>query len=105
MLAGRGYEVVAVSGKPEADDYLREIGAAQILRRQDLDLGSKPMEAALWAGAVDNLGGEVLTWLTRTVDYWGNIASIGLAASHELHDHGDAVHPARREPARHQLRG
>jgi acrylyl-CoA reductase (NADPH) len=85
MLAGRGYEVVAVSGKPEADAYLHEIGASQILRRQSLDLGSKPMEAALWAGAIDNVGGEVLTWLTRTVGYGGNIASVGLAASHELH--------------------
>jgi len=42
------------------------------------------MEKALWAGAVDNLGGPLLTWLTRTVDQWGNIASIGLAAGHEL---------------------
>jgi NADPH2:quinone reductase len=85
MLAGRGYEVIAVSGKPEADAYLHEIGASQILRRQSLDLGAKPMEAALWAGAIDNVGGEVLTWLTRTVGYGGNIASVGLAASHELH--------------------
>jgi NADPH2:quinone reductase len=85
MLAGRGYEVVAVSGKPEADDYLRELGAAKILRRQDIDLGSRPMEAVLWAGAIDNVGGELLTWLTRTVDFWGNIASIGLAGGHELH--------------------
>ena len=84
MLAGRGYEVVAVSGKPEADGYLRDIGAARVLRRQELDLGSKPMEKALWAGAVDNLGGPILTWLTRTVDQWGNIASVGLAGGHEL---------------------
>ena len=84
MLAGRGYEVVAVSGKPEADDYLREIGAARILRRQEINLGSKPMEKAMWAGAVDNVGGELLTWLTRTTDQWGNIASIGLAGSAEL---------------------
>ena len=84
MLAGRGYEVVAVSGKPDADDYLRELGAARILRRQDINLGSKPMEAVQWAGAIDNVGGELLTWLTRTVDFWGNIASIGLAGSAEL---------------------
>jgi NADPH2:quinone reductase len=84
MLAGRGYEVVAVSGKPEADDYLREIGAARILRRQEINLGSKPMERAMWAGAVDNVGGELLTWLTRTTDQWGNIASIGLAGGAEL---------------------
>ena len=84
MLAGRGYEVVAVSGKPEADDYLREIGAARILRRQEINLGSKPMEKAQWAGAIDNVGGELLTWLTRTVDFWGNIASIGLAGGPRL---------------------
>jgi len=76
---------VAVSGKPEADEYLREIGAARILRRQEINLGSKPMEKALWAGAVDNVGGELLTWLTRTTDQWGNIASIGLAGGAELH--------------------
>jgi NADPH2:quinone reductase len=85
MLAGRGYQVVAVSGKPEADAYLHGIGASQILRRQSLDLGSKPMEAVQWAGAIDNVGGELLTWLTRTMSYGGNIASVGLAGSHELH--------------------
>jgi len=84
MLAGRGYEVVAVSGKPEADEYLRGLGAARILRRQDIDPGKRPMEKALWAGAIDNLGGELLAWLTRTMDQWGNIASVGLAASPEL---------------------
>ena len=84
MLAGRGYEVVAVSGKTDADDYLRTLGAAKILRRQDIDLGKRPMETVLWAGAIDNVGGELLTWLTRTVDFFGNIASIGLAGSHEL---------------------
>jgi len=84
MLAGRGYEVVAVSGKPAADEYLRGLGAARIVRRQEIDPGKRPMEKALWAGAVDNLGGDLLAWLTRTVDQWGNIASVGLAASAEL---------------------
>jgi acrylyl-CoA reductase (NADPH) len=84
MLAARGYEVVAVSGKTEADDYLKAIGAARILRRQEIALGSRPLEKVLWAGAVDNVGGELLTWLTRTTDFWGNIASIGLAGSHKL---------------------
>ena len=84
LLAARGYEVVAVSGKPQADDFLKSLGAGKVLRRQDIDLGKRPMESALWGGAVDNVGGEILTWLTRTVDTWGNIASIGLAASHKL---------------------
>jgi acrylyl-CoA reductase (NADPH) len=85
MLAARGYEVVAVSGKPAADAYLTGLGAARVLRRQEIDYGKRPMETAQWAGAVDNLGGDALAWLTRTVDYGGNIASIGLAAGHELH--------------------
>jgi NADPH2:quinone reductase len=84
MLTGRGYEAVAVSGKPEADDYLKKLGASQILRRQEIDLGKRPLEAVRWAGAIDNVGGEILTWLTRTVDFWGNIASIGLAGGAEL---------------------
>jgi acrylyl-CoA reductase (NADPH) len=84
MLATRGYAVTAVSGKPQADEYLRALGASDILARQAIDLGSKPLEAVRWAGAIDNVGGELLTWLTRTVDFWGNIASIGMAASPEL---------------------
>ncbi len=56
-----------------------------MIDRQTLNLGTKPMEAATWGGAVDNLGGETLTYLTRTVKPWGNIASIGLAQSRELH--------------------
>ena len=62
----------------------KSLGASKILRRQDIDLGKRPLEAAQWGGALDNVGGEILTWLTRTVDSWGNIASIGLAASHKL---------------------
>ena len=84
MLTGRGYEAVAVTGKSEQSDYLKRIGASEILLRDDIDLGKRPLEKAQWAGAIDNLGGDYLTWLTRTVDYGGNIASIGLAASHEL---------------------
>ena len=84
LLAGRGYEVVAVSGKPEADEYLKSLGASRVLRRQEIDLGSRPMEAVLWGGAIDSVGGELLTWLTRTVDFFGNIACIGLAGSPKL---------------------
>jgi acrylyl-CoA reductase (NADPH) len=84
MLSARGYQVVALSGKPEAAQYLKELGATEVLDRRSLDLGSRPLENARFAGAIDNLGGEVLTWLTRSVDFWGNIASIGLASSPEL---------------------
>lgn len=85
MLSARGYEVVAVTGKRDEEPYLRDIGAARILLRDQIDLGKRPMEKAEWAGAIDNLGGDYLTWLTRTMCYGGNIASIGLAASPALH--------------------
>jgi NADPH2:quinone reductase len=84
MLAGRGYQVVAVSGKASSAEYLQTLGATTVLPRQQIDFGSRPLEAARFAGAIDNVGGEMLTWLTRTVDFWGNIASIGLVGSAEL---------------------
>jgi NADPH2:quinone reductase len=84
MLDGRGYEVVALTGKAEQAEYLKSIGAHEVLLRREIDLGKRPMEKARWGGAIDNLGGDVLTWLTRTVKYGGNIASIGLAASPTL---------------------
>lgn len=84
MLASRGYDVVAVTGKASEEAYLRDIGAHRILLRDQIDLGKRPMEKAAWAGAIDNLGGDYLTWLTRTVGYGGNIASIGLASDAAL---------------------
>lgn len=80
-----GFTVHAITGKAGvADDYLKALGADEVVSRQSLELGKKPLESALWGGAVDNLGGETLAWLTRTTRPWGNIASIGLAQSHEL---------------------
>jgi acrylyl-CoA reductase (NADPH) len=84
MLAGRGYEVTALTGKREAEDFLRTIGASEILVRGEFEMGRRPLERALWAGAVDNLGGETLAWITRTLDFWGSVACIGLAESHKL---------------------
>ncbi len=84
LLSRRGYEVVAVSGNPEDESYLTDLGAARVLDRREIDYGSRPLEKALWAGAVDNVGADTLAWLTRTTDWWGNIASIGLAGGFEL---------------------
>jgi acrylyl-CoA reductase (NADPH) len=84
MLAARGYQVVAVTGKESSIDYLRRLGAARVLLRDQINTGSRPLEEAQFAGAIDNLGGEVLAWLMRTVKFCGNIASVGLAASAEL---------------------
>jgi acrylyl-CoA reductase (NADPH) len=84
MLAARGYRIVAVSGKAAAKDYLMQLGAAEVLERSQLQLGTRPLENARFAGAIDNVGGELLAWLTRSVDFWGNIASIGLTGGAEL---------------------
>ena len=84
MLSGRGYDVVAFTGKAAARDYLKGLGAGEVMIRGEVEMGTRPLEKALWGGAIDNLGGDVLAWLTRTTKPCGNVASIGLAASHEL---------------------
>lgn len=85
ILAKRGYHVVALTGKEAESDYLRGLGAKEILLRQSLDLTKiKPLGKETWAGAVDNLGGDVLAWMTSTMKVGGALASIGLAASFTL---------------------
>ena len=85
LFSRAGYSVSAITGKAEqAGDYLRELGAGEVIDRHALELGSRPLESARWGGAVDNIGGEVLSWLLATTRPWGNVASIGLAASHKL---------------------
>ncbi len=84
-LARLGYHVVALTGKANEADYLRGIGAKEVKLRSEPDLAKiRPLDKALWAGAVDNLGGEVLAWMASTMKIGGAIASIGLAASHSL---------------------
>ncbi|HTY04235.1 MAG TPA: oxidoreductase [Rhodocyclaceae bacterium] len=85
MLAGLGYHVVALTGKEAETDYLLGLGAKEVLLRQSLDLAKiKPLGKESWAGAVDNLGGDVLAWMASTMKQGGTIASIGLAASMNL---------------------
>ena len=83
-LARLGYDVTALTGKDTAHDYLRGLGARNILSRGTLEMGSRPLEKATWAGAVDAVGGDTLAWLTRTTDYWGGVASTGLTGGLDL---------------------
>ena len=83
-LARLGYEVTAISGKDDARDYLTSLGAREILSRTTLTMGTRPLETARWAGAIDAVGGDMLAWLTRTTNYWGGIASTGLTGGVEL---------------------
>ncbi|HLP97407.1 MAG TPA: YhdH/YhfP family quinone oxidoreductase [Sideroxyarcus sp.] len=86
MLVQLGYHVVALTGKPTEQEYLRALGAREVLLRSEVDFSSKrPLEKALWAGALDAAGGDTLAWLTRTMQQDGAIASFGNAGGLELH--------------------
>ena len=85
MLAQLGYHVVALTGKEAETDYLKMLGAAEILLRSTIDFDKvRPLEAAKWAGAVDNVGGQILHWLLATMKQAGTVASIGNAASFNI---------------------
>jgi len=85
MLAAAGYEVVALTGKADEAPYLTELGAAEIVLRDSIDFDHvRPLEAGRWAGAVDNVGGQVLHWLLATMKQAGTVASIGNASSFNI---------------------
>jgi NADPH2:quinone reductase len=84
MLAARGYQVTALTGKDGEHDFLRSLGATDVLSRHGLQMGTRPMEKPLWAGAVDVVGGETLAWLTRTMMHNGCIANSGLTGGTDL---------------------
>ena len=85
ILARLGYAVSALSGKASRSDWLRGLGASEILGRDALAHAKRPLEPARWGGAIDNVGGELLAQITRTLVPNGNIAAVGLAGGHELH--------------------
>ena len=85
ILAKQGYDVVAITGKSQEADYLRGIGAREVMLRNALDLSKiRPLEKATFAGAVDNLGGDILAWLLASSKIGGTVAAVGLAADMKL---------------------
>jgi len=85
ILARAGYQVDAITGKTGHADFLRGIGASTVTARQDVDWGSRPLESARWAGAVDNVGGDTLAGLCRMLQPYGNVASCGMAGGQDVH--------------------
>lgn len=79
MYTRAGYEVHAISGKVDRFDFLQSLGAQQCVSRHDLQFGDRPLERGIWAGAVDNVGGRMLSHLTRVIQPWGNISACGMA--------------------------
>jgi len=84
-LVRLGYQVTALTGKDSEHEWLRSLGAKEVLSRRNLQMGTRPLETATWAGAVDPVGGDILAWLTRTMKQGGGIANSGLTAGVELH--------------------
>jgi len=85
VLANLGHEVAAVTGRPEQEGYLRELGATQIVARGDIDTPSgKPLERELWAGCVDAVGGAMLANLLTQMKYGASVAAVGLAGGAKL---------------------
>lgn len=80
LLSQLGYDVVAMTRKQSAHDYLTSLGAKEIISTEEIKIDKAPMHKGRWGGAVDNLGGDALAWLTKSVKPWGNIASIGMAS-------------------------
>lgn len=84
ILTCAGFEAHAITGKVDQFDYLIGLGAKQCIAREGLHWGQRPLETARWAGAIDNVGGDMLAGLSRVIHPYGNIASCGLAASADL---------------------
>jgi putative YhdH/YhfP family quinone oxidoreductase len=84
ILSGRGYHVVAMSGKAGEKEYLAALGAREIVGRDAYPDGGRPMETPLWAGALDSVGGAQMSWLVRSMQRDGVIASFGNAAGAEF---------------------
>ena len=84
MLAGKGYSVTAVTGKDREHEFLKKLGVSEVLARGSIDMGTRPLEKSLWAAAFDSVGGDQLSWLTRSMNQNGLIASFGNAGGIEL---------------------
>jgi acrylyl-CoA reductase (NADPH) len=100
-LAARGYEVTALTGKYSEHEYLRSIGASDVLSRSAVQVSTRPLEKATWAGAIDPVGGETLAWLLRTMRY--GRCRVGADWRHRGSHHGRTLHPPGGQVAGHRL--
>ncbi|MCY3995231.1 MAG: oxidoreductase [Rhodobacter sp.] len=85
ILAALGHEVAAVTGRPEAEDYLRGLGASRIVAREEIDRTVKrPLEGETWGGCIDAVGGEMLARVLGQMRYGASVAAVGLAGGASL---------------------
>ena len=84
LLSQLGYDVVALTRKRDQQDYLQSLGAQEVLGVDEVVCDDAPLHKGRWGGAIDNVGGEILAWLTKSVKLWGNIVSIGMAGGMQV---------------------
>ncbi|MGB1213149.1 MAG: MDR family oxidoreductase [Pikeienuella sp.] len=85
ILAALGHEVAAVTGRPDQADYLKSLGASQVVAREELaEPSGKPLERETWAGCVDAVGGPMLAKVLTQIKYGGSVAAVGLAGGAKL---------------------
>jgi len=84
LLAQLGYEVAAVTGRDSTHAFLRELGAKQLLSREEMSVAPKPLESQRWAGGIDVVGGVMLARVLAETKYGGAVAATGLAGDHML---------------------
>jgi acrylyl-CoA reductase (NADPH) len=85
LLANLGYSIAAVTGRPETEPYLRDLGAARLIPRADLaETVKKPLESELWAGCIDSVGGAMLARLLGQMKMNASVAAVGLAGGADL---------------------
>ena len=85
LLAALGHEVAAVTGRPETEDYLKSLGATQIVPRADLaETVKRPLESETWAGCIDAVGGAMLARVLGQMKYGASVAAVGLAGGASL---------------------
>ena len=84
MLSSSGFETTAITRKKTHDEYLKTIGTTNIVCLEEMELGERPLEKAQFGGGIDNVGGDLLSWVLRSTVPEGNVASIGLAADFKL---------------------
>ncbi len=85
ILSNLGFEVAAVTGRPEAADYLRSLGATTIVDRSEInETVKRPLEAESWSGCVDAVGGDMLARVLGQMKYGASVAAVGLAGGAQL---------------------
>ncbi|QFS82420.1 Acrylyl-CoA reductase AcuI [Roseivivax sp. THAF40] len=85
ILSNLGYEVAGVTGRPESADYLKDLGATEIVAREEIaETVKRPLESERWAGCVDAVGGEMLARVLGQMKYGASVAAVGLAGGANL---------------------